>query len=106
MSHPRKVLLLLCADYKARTVLSFVLTNRGYRVIDDSALARDLVLCVDNDRTQQPIHLAFSAITGVPTLMVHQTMATCELLDLIKNALVKKRGPKTAAQMLREQVSA
>jgi hypothetical protein len=96
MSRPRKVLLLLCADFNRRSVLAYVLTVNGYHVIDNSTLIRDLVLCVDNDANQKPLELGFSAMTGVPTLMVNGQLNTRELLVLIKRTLVKKRGPKPA----------
>jgi hypothetical protein len=130
MSRPRKIILLCCSDDHRRSELSFILDVRSYRVIGGvSAMPPipDCALVVDDGfQSRKDAREIASRLPGVPILVLPRKLCRYvpydhypsgsavmepkysmeDALERLRLLTRRKRGPKTAAAMLRDMVSA
>jgi D-aminopeptidase len=102
---PRKVVLLYCADDQRRSELALILDLRLYRVIagisqhpplPDCALVigdRDMVRVIKRELPTVPIIAIVKYGYSLPATVLRPGTSTEQVLELIRVAVIRKRGP-------------
>lgn len=125
MSRPKKVILLYCTCEARRRELSFMLTTRGYGVmaiVSPHPPLPDVAVFVDDMRPDS-VDICYMVPPAVPLLVIlkparfglnypvhaillqHST-SMAELLEWVRIAVARKRGPKRQVQQQSELVTA